>query len=372
MAKLIVFCSDGTWNKPGQDLDSDGVADNTNVYKFFSALAGQLGIETINLANEQEKFLSQGGALVQVAKYIHGVGDSRSPVRRLLGGAFGSGIIGRIVRGYTFISRNYEPGDRIVLVGFSRGAYTVRALAGLICGQGLLAKKWTADKEEAYRAGSNAWYQYRQSKRRNFLDRLNDVISDLPLFVSMKGLTPEDFVPVPTIAAVGVWDTVGSLGIPTISDEPRADMFRFADLQLNPKVQRGYHAVARDEQREDFIPTLWDPAPNVKQLLFAGAHGDVGGGYPTINRESGLSDIALDWMVTRMRDEVGVQVAGIVPPFAPDPLGTAHTPWTRFPFNIPSRISARKFDGLELHPSIHERLGRKVLGDPEGELGVYG
>ena len=131
MSKLIIYCADGTWNGPGQDENDDREPDPTNVYKLFVGLAGQPATETRD-ADEQEKELRQNGRSVQVAKYVHGVGDSRNPIKKLMGGAFGAGTISRIVRGYTFISRNYESGDHIVVAGFSRGAYTARALAGLI------------------------------------------------------------------------------------------------------------------------------------------------------------------------------------------------------------------------------------------------
>lgn len=130
MAKNIIFCSDGTWN----DVDSQNA---TNVFKLFNLLQGSVISRTkfkdlsVDIV-EQEKIIAN----VQIAKYINGVGNSDNRIKKLLG----AGLIKRIVRGYTFISRNYQPGDNIVIVGFSRGAYTARALAGLIASQGLLAK----------------------------------------------------------------------------------------------------------------------------------------------------------------------------------------------------------------------------------------
>src|ERR1051325_3316229 len=122
MSKRIVFFADGTWNGPGQD--DDGTADPTNVFKLFSNLDGVDTPDTTRLANEQEKALRDAAGVAQVAKYLHGVGDSRNVLVRLLGGGGGAGLVTRIVRGYTFVSRNYEVDDRIFLVGFSRGAYT--------------------------------------------------------------------------------------------------------------------------------------------------------------------------------------------------------------------------------------------------------
>src|ERR1700676_2203471 len=147
MPKNIVFCADGTWNGPSEvtgvsvtDTDDTAgevqttVGNVTNVFKLFSNLPGHVTIETLGSRLEQERVATDDtGTPLQVAKYLHGVGDSMNPIIKLLGGAFGVGIIARIVRGYTFISRNYSPGDAIYIVGFSRGAYTARALAGMIC-----------------------------------------------------------------------------------------------------------------------------------------------------------------------------------------------------------------------------------------------
>ena len=156
MAKNIVFCADGTWNNPNQDENSDQSADPTNVFKLFMSLDGALSFDTLAKTdeNEQEKILSTEGVTQQVCKYLHGVGDSRNPIIKLMGGAFGAGVISRIVRGYTFISRNYTPGANIIIAGFSRGAYTARALTGLIASQGLLGAHITQDKELAYRRGA--------------------------------------------------------------------------------------------------------------------------------------------------------------------------------------------------------------------------
>ena len=157
MAKNIVFCADGTWNGPGQDADDPKDACPSNVFKLYLSLAGQdvLDPATYRSANEQERVLkAPDGRPLQVAKYLHGVGDSSNFLVKALGGAFGAGVIARIVRGYTFLSRNHEPGDRIFVVGFSRGAYTARALAGLVGAKGLIdASKHggLADKAEAYR-----------------------------------------------------------------------------------------------------------------------------------------------------------------------------------------------------------------------------
>jgi uncharacterized protein (DUF2235 family) len=130
MSKVIAFLADGTWNGVGVDKDQDGVPEATNVLKLYHNLAGDESIESFTLDNESERVaMDNNRNISQIAKYLHGVGDSDNPIHKMLGGAFGAGLISRIVRGYTFISRNYEPGDKIIIVGFSRGAYTARARA---------------------------------------------------------------------------------------------------------------------------------------------------------------------------------------------------------------------------------------------------
>src|SRR5712691_2395309 len=179
MEKNIIFLADGTWNSPDQDEDSDGSPDYTNVYKLFLGLEGNDPAGSVRLEREQEKELRADG-IVQIAKYIHGVGDSRNAIKRIMGGVFGAGIISRVVRGYTFISRNYEPGAHIHIAGFSRGAYTARALAGLIVSQGLLGRHITQDKELAYRCGKEAWYRYRAAGkiRPNFWVRTVEALAN--------------------------------------------------------------------------------------------------------------------------------------------------------------------------------------------------
>jgi uncharacterized protein (DUF2235 family) len=127
MSKIIIFCADGTWNGPGEPDDDNTAAPPTNVFKLFLNLAGADLPDTMMLAKEQERVLkAEDNSVLQWAKYLHGVGDSNNFLVRILGGTIGSGLIARIVRGYTFISRNYVPGDQTFIIGFSRGAYTSR------------------------------------------------------------------------------------------------------------------------------------------------------------------------------------------------------------------------------------------------------
>lgn len=377
MAKNVIFCADGTWNSPNQDENADQSADPTNVYKLFLWLAGTDSPHSLRCADEQERQLHDGAQLTQIAKYLHGVGDSRNPVVKILGGAFGAGVIARIVRGYTFVSRNYEPGDHIHIVGFSRGAYTARALAGLIGSQGLLGKH-IDDPQEAYRCGAEAWYRYRKATLKSgaSLDHLSEIAADLPAFFRSGSLADSDLVAVDSIRSVAVWDTVGALGFPAYAaNGERIDAYKFADTVLSAKVQLGVHAIARDEQRVDFTPTLWNAGANVTQLIFPGAHGDVGGGYPMSNGESGLSDGALQWLVDRLRAAGVLFAASSDYPVTPRADATAHQPWIHQPWSlIPDlRLRRRTFPaGLPEDASVAARMAAgPVRADPSVKPAPY-
>ena len=378
MFKNIVFCADGTWNGPGE-LDSDEkTAPPTNVFKLFLNLAGADTLDTLSLEKEQARALvNSDGTALQYAEYLHGVGDSDNFLVKALGGTIGAGLIARVVRGYTFISRNYRPGDKIFIVGFSRGAYTARAIAGLIADQGLLdaSKIDLTDKINAYRLGSAVWYANRHKvtaqNHPSLLGRLEEIVVDLPGFLS-KPPDPSLLIRGP-IEAVAVWETVGSLGIPEFTVKLQAvDAFQFANCTLSPTIRNGIHAIAVDEQRIDFQPTLWDPDPRIVQALFAGAHSDVGGGEPATGNESGASDCAFLWMVDQLL-RLGVLFTA-VPTYkaVPDPRGVAHKPWIHVPWNLLLQ-EPRKFPtGLCLSQCLLDRLdGEPVIAEPGEKPAVY-
>ncbi len=265
MAKRIVFCSDGTWNHPGET--QNGLPADTNVYKLYKALQV---------------------SATQVPRYDDGVGADGLPVDRILGGAIGDGLFGKIKAGYTFLSHMYEDGDAIYLFGFSRGAYTARSLGGMLATCGLPAKDKLTDQtvEDAFDA-------YRSRTNRPALK------------AALQAKYGNRDVP---IAMVGVWDTVGALGIPGDVFENFDDsIYGFLDTSLSIRVKAAYHALAIDERRNEFPATVWDPLSpaalaagnTLQQLWFAGVHSDVGGGYA----ETGLSDITLAWMIKNAMQE---------------------------------------------------------------------
>jgi uncharacterized protein (DUF2235 family) len=259
MATSLVICCDGTWNSADQATTEAEIC-VTNVLKIACRL----------------KKHDDHGAL-QIVYYDQGVGTG-NVLDRIGGGALGNGLEANIHDAYRFLIGNYEPGDRIYIFGFSRGAYTARSLAGMIRRCGILRR----DRVRQYPAAKDI---YRTVRKR-----------DDPKAVQFRqSAAIEDDTP---IQCVGVWDTVGALGIPlrAFGSKNKKD-FEFLDTSLSSAVRFAFHALAVDEHRAPFQPTLWDspPAPNqvVQQVWFAGAHSDVGGGYP----QSGLSDHALLWMI---------------------------------------------------------------------------
>lgn len=252
MAKRIVFCADGTWQAP---------LNNTNVYRLYTAL---------EVSSDQVSF------------YDDGVGADATGLVRLLEGAFGQGLLQKVQDGYTKIAHVYEPGDRIYLFGFSRGAYTARSLAGMIAVCGLPTGAFSDD------CVAQAFQAYRNPAQRAGI---------------LAGLTACGLAQC-TIEVVGVWETVGSLGIPAIFGQVDYSKFGFLDTSLHPNVKNAFHCVALDEKRAQFPATLWTgaPAPGqvVEQVWFSGCHGDVGGGTPQAGGADGatrLCDITMAWML---------------------------------------------------------------------------
>jgi uncharacterized protein (DUF2235 family) len=371
--KTIIFCADGTWNGP-EDATGESVLESadvatelttaalTNVVKLYSNLAGATLPEAIALKNEDEKVLTDSqGAPIQVCKYLHGVGDSNNILVKFMGGIFGCGVVSRIVRGYTFISRYYEPGDDIHICGFSRGAYTARALAGVITQVGLLNPESydPTSKMQAYRLGVAAWARSKTLQLSN-LGRMtsvaNEVIGTIERWLAAS-LQDTDLRPDVTLSSVAVWDTVGSMGIPEYIKGERSDILRFVDSSLNPKVKRGFHGMSVDEMRADFPVTKWAPRESggITQTWFVGAHADVGGGYAP--SESGLSNLALTWMMDNLR-QLGV-VMHTPPVYEPEcskalsqPI---HTPWTNPPFDHLGQTPRDPKVDDDFHPSVKQR-----------------
>jgi uncharacterized protein (DUF2235 family) len=266
---------DGTWNKPES---------NTNVERLRRLIAPR-----------------DASGIQQIINYLPGVGVSPG-ITHLLGGAFGYGLSGNVLDGYRWLCDVWQPGDDIYLFGFSRGAYTARSLGGLIRKCGLL--KRGADGAVAKAALSHAYDFYRDTGSK----------PDDPVAVEFRAANSTEV----DVHFIGVWDTVGSLGIPdTASWFPYARArYQFHDTELSKIVKYAYQALAFDEHRADFAPALWTrnlasvkPGEttatkkleqiDIEQRWFIGAHADVGGGNDRDGagrKPDPLPDLPLAWL----------------------------------------------------------------------------
>lgn len=250
------------------------------------------------------------GTLVQKKHYLEGVGNK--PLHRLTGGAFGVGLSANVREAYRFVVRNYEPGDELFFFGFSRGAYTARSTVGLIRNCGVLLPRNEDRIDEVYR-----FYRDRDRDRSSGPD--TPAARDLRARYAHSDVTPIRFL--------GVWDTVGALGIPLSGGRllrKLNERWQFHDTRLSSTVESAFHALAIDEKRPSFTPTVWEKADNGReraQLWFAGDHSDVGGGHG----ERGLSNVALQWLVLCARSCGLAFEPDAFAALAPDPLGTVHT-----------------------------------------------
>lgn len=263
--KLIVCC-DGTWQKITKTYP-------TNVAKMKFA---------IDFAKDKN----------QVVYYHPGLG-TENWFTKLLGGAFGLGLNKDILECYQWLCSIYQPGDGIYLFGFSRGAYTVRSLGGLIYKCGLLKKANRKRDREAMQ-----------------LYRRSDVHPDDAAAVDFRrknSVIHPDQSDRPLITLMGCWDTVGSLGIPDLTPKLNWDIeinkpFQFHDTKVSKIIKNARHAVGIDERRKVFNVTTMEQSEGaiiagntLKQLWFAGDHGCIGGGDKT---KDPLSDCTLHWMMT--------------------------------------------------------------------------
>jgi uncharacterized protein (DUF2235 family) len=352
--KNIVICCDGTGNEYGDC--------NSNVVNLYRAL----------VLNDER----------QVAYYHPGVGTEGSPTSRnkveaffsvVAGLAFGAGLLRYLGDAYRFLMNAYEEGDQIFLFGFSRGAYTVRALAGMVHMYGLL------------HAGNEGLIPYIVKM---YARKTREAAGILPTLKVADGFK-RTYSRSPMLHVVGVWDTVSSVGMVW-------DPLKLSYTAQNPSMVHGLHALSIDERRCFFRNNLWGaPLPKkpnaeqqtIHQVWFAGVHSDVGGSYPSA--EAGLSQVTLEWMLcgaVKFGLLVDPQRAQMVlgrfpppPPVAPNPAQRIHNSlkWYWWPLEfIPRRVydwttkkkrwtvplgSRRTIPAGSI---IHESVVRKLEVDP--------
>ena len=334
--KRIVICADGTWNIRDQVDKRTGKRRPTNVTKVARAIRAR-----------------DAKGIDQIVYYHDGVG-TRGGLDRLTGGAFGHGLAANVREMYRFILYNHEAGDELFFFGFSRGAFTVRTLAGFMRFAGLVEKDDDYYIPNIYRCyersqgpGTGEWQE---------------------AFHNVQGTRP-----CPPITFVGVWDTVGALGAPGLLGQLlNRGKYKYHDVALGPHIQSAFQALALEERRKPFAPSVWNrPADwdgTLEQAWFPGVHSDVGGSYTP----DGLANEALHWMVERA-ERLGLEVddtylAHFLPCFNSvlhDSMSFKYRllgPYTR-------RVGAHARDGECVHRSAMDRLSMTSLGyEPENLL----
>ncbi|NJO32867.1 MAG: IS4 family transposase, partial [Rhodospirillales bacterium] len=298
MGKNIILLSDGTGNSAAK-------FNKTNVWRTYEALD-----------------LSDPGK--QIAAYDDGVGTSTFAPLALAGGAIGLGLSRNVRQLYAFLCQNYQPDDQIYGFGFSRGAFTIRTLAGFVATQGIMKRGLWKDDQDLWRKTTWLYRQYRKEHsargQEPWLSRIVRSVRDRLPFQAMTNAQhvtgPGDPKPLnPTnihdakIEFLGLWDTVDAYGLPM--DEMTAGWDRYVwplsmrSYDLSNKVKRAAHALCLDDERNTFHPLLWNEAAEtgqkrLKQVWFAGMHADVGGGYAN----DSLSLVPLNWVL----DEAGADI----------------------------------------------------------------
>lgn len=336
--KRLIVCCDGTWN------DTDSQSTDTNVFRIAKAIHGS----------------QETGGVLQIVLYMRGVGTSGLKAETWIEGATGLGIDDNIRSGYMFIAQNYIPGDQIFFFGFSRGAYTARSLVGFLNACGILKRERLGDLPDA-------WTYYRSDPPHSPQDFETKYHTDCHVDARV------DFL--------GVWETVGALGIPLdVLAAANEKKFAFHDTSPCAILKHGCHALAVDEHRHNFVPTFWTGAAPagvaIEQVWFAGAHADVGGGYVTRT----LADIPLVWMATKAEsDGLALDWSCLPDKTHLDPLAAAHDsssglfrpdrlrPMYREIEQTPCQISfyerlyAPVDDNGKPLPTINEKIHRSVV-----------
>ncbi|MDQ7050973.1 MAG: DUF2235 domain-containing protein [Enterobacterales bacterium] len=309
--KNIIICCDGTGNEYGSN--------NTNV------------VETFALAKKNSK---------QITYYDPGVGTGGWEYDESTGGlsaksdsATGHGLQKNVLDAYQFLMECYEEGDRVYVFGFSRGAFTVRSLAGMLHKCGLLR----ADND-------------------NLVDYASKIYNTKNNTEIAKGFK-KTFARDCPVYFIGVWDTVKSLVLNAKK--------KFHDAKLNPEVSFGYHAVSIDERRKDFPEYLWDVTNKIKgqvieQVWFAGVHADVGGWY----HERGLANISLQWMMKKAKS-CGMLVDNkVLNQFKADPYDIQHEEYKGF-WRFRGTHKRQIAEGSFIHESVKKRLDKNIGYKPK-------
>ncbi|KAG6189874.1 hypothetical protein E4U36_004229 [Claviceps purpurea] len=299
--KRLIVCCDGTW------MNSD--------YGFArSRLFGKKGTLQIpsNVTRISRCFKRRcADGTLQIISYESGVGSGSNALDSITGGAFGAGLGERVREVYLYLCANFVDGDEIILVGFSRGAFTARSVAGMIGKLGLLTREGIEHFYPIFKDMQN-WQKY----------DYEDPFPDIPFRNKPKGPAADgeyrfrleklgltrvyqNTNQLITVKAIGVWDTVGSLGIPKI---PWLEKLGWHDTALSDRIEHAFQALALDETRASFSPAVWERPrrdrlhTDLRQVWFPGNHGNCGGGWD----DQGIANCSLAWMMDQFAS-IGVE-----------------------------------------------------------------
>jgi len=305
MRRIVLAC-DGTWNTPDQRDKEDRERLWAYAWRQMRLLVAEGKLDArytgkrrpTNVVKLVRAVLPRDhNGVSQISFYDKGVGTHWG-ISKWVEGATGYGISRNILETYQFLCLNYQPGDEIYIFGFSRGAFTARSLVGLLAKVGLLPKSHLFYSPDAYKL-------YRTQ-------------ADAEAFRAEHGCLDI------TVRFLGVFDTVGALGIPVgVLNFMTRRLHRFHDVGLSPIVEHAYHALALDERRKQFAPTLWRPAKPVsdkrlEQVWYAGVHSNIGGGYDP----DGLANIPLHSMKNRAKSLGLAFDEAFLANYKPNPEGT--------------------------------------------------
>jgi hypothetical protein len=303
--KRIILLSDGTGNSASKVWKS-------NVWRVF---------ESLDLRGSE-----------QVAFYDDGVGTSSFKPLAILGGVFGWGLKRNLLDIYKFLCLNYKEGDQIFAFGFSRGAFTIRVLIGLVLSQNLVTG---ATDAEVYGNAKMAYRAYRRERFHTILriEALFRTIRDAVLYIFGARYDKAKNTQVKEIEFLGLWDTVAAYGLPLDEMARGVSQWIFPlelpNRKFDTRIQRACHALSLDDERTTFHPVLWNekgvPAGVLTQVWFAGVHSNVGGGYP----DDSLAYIPLYWIMTEAESRGLAFKTKPNKPDDPDPDMMVHARWRR-------------------------------------------
>jgi uncharacterized protein (DUF2235 family) len=396
MARRLVVCCDGTWNTPRTA---------TNIFRTYHFLRDRLGSPAE--VTHKSGVSSCGGRASDGSEvllfYDRGVGTDW--FSRIVGGGAGVGLSDNVRDAYHFLGHNFIPGSEIYVFGFSRGAYTARSLCGFIKAAGLLARPTEKQVWRAYMdlyataprvvARPRGWSLDRVrgwlvERAGDAVGHLGDDVASLPRHAGV------------TIKFIGVYDTVGALGVPLAGTaDVNEPIVGFHDTALGDAIEHAVQALAVDEKRGPYLPTLWTQAANtdrpagqsVLQVWFPGVHSDIGGGYG----DKAIGDLTWDFMMRQAaRRGLVLDPAQPTPSLALEALPAQHESfdekWRKLSDRLklvaqgvrvigptvpgPAGQTLAAAGDVRLHPSLVTRFGQRcvtILDEDENlrQAGVY-